>query len=79
MSLKYIFAFGVYFYFFLSVLYVYCIIHLLSCLNLFLAIFVALVEWDVLKSRSPMMYRKTLGFCILLSCPAALLNLMDIY
>lgn len=79
MSLKYIFAFVSISIFFLSVLDVYCIVHLLSSLNLILAIFVALVEWHVLKSRSPMMYRKTLGFCILLSCPVALLNLMDIY
>lgn len=59
---KYIFAFGVYFYFFLSVLYfsLYCSFAFLF--KFIPSYFVALVEWDVLKSRSPVMYRNTTGF-----------------
>lgn len=59
-------------------IFFHCIIYSYSCLNLFLAISVALAKWDALKYRSPVMYGNAPGFCILLSCPAALLSLINV-
>jgi hypothetical protein len=71
--------FGVYFKFFLSVLY-FPLYSSCSFLVKFIPSYFCDSCWaGCRKSRSLMVYRNPTVFCLLLSCPAALLNLTNIY